>query len=291
MGDFNVHFENVENNNSRRLHGIIDIFNLTQSVTEPTHNQGHPLDLVLFKQSDNILLSTKLHHGLHLTTAILFKPDLSVPQKKPKTLYRCLKKIDTDTCKQDLSDVISPNSSIADYNNQFRSVLDKHAPLCRRTSRTRKPTPWFSSIAEQFYELKRERRKTERRWIKSKLTVHKQIYDSIKQKVTNLVDKAKKPYFSAKIQSSTTCKQVFQKNQKNKRKKRNSTPCSVKPFLRLFLQLLTLLISRLSFLNTSRRRSTPSETIFLFQTKLLALIPLSLEILYRPLILSLMTLS
>ena len=50
----------------------------------------------------------------------------------------------------------------------------------------------------------------ERRWLKSKLTVHKQIYDSIKQIVTNLVDKAKQAYYSAKIQSSTTCKQLFQ---------------------------------------------------------------------------------
>ena len=33
--------------------------------------------------------------------------------------------------------------------------------------------------------------------------------DSIKQKVTNLVDKAKQAYYSAKIQSSTTCKQLF----------------------------------------------------------------------------------
>ena len=60
MGDFNFHFENVENN-SRKLHDIIDIFNLTQSVTEPTHNQVPLLHLVLSKQSDNILLPTKLH--------------------------------------------------------------------------------------------------------------------------------------------------------------------------------------------------------------------------------------
>ena len=73
MGDFNFHFENLENNNSRKLHGIIDICNLIQSVTEPTHNQGHLLDLVLSKQSDNILLSTKLHHGL--TSCLLYTSD------------------------------------------------------------------------------------------------------------------------------------------------------------------------------------------------------------------------
>ena len=164
------------------------------------------------KQSDNILTSTKLHHGLTSDhTAILCKLDVSVPVQKPKTfLYRCLKKIDTGAFKQDLSHAVSQVSSISDYNNHLCSVLDKHAPLCRCTVRTRKPTPWFSSIAEQFCELKRERRQAERRWLKSKLTVHKQIYDSIKQIVTNLVDKAKQAYYSAKIQSSTTCKQLFQ---------------------------------------------------------------------------------
>ena len=79
-------------------------------------------------------------------------------------------------------------------------------PLSAVAVRTRKPTPWFSSIAEQFCELFRERRQAERRWLKSKVTVHKQIYNSIKQIVTNLVDKAKQAYYSAKIQSSTTCK-------------------------------------------------------------------------------------
>ena len=83
-------------------------------------------------------------------------------------------------------------------------------PLSAVAHPVRGSRPWFSSIAEQFCKLKRERRKAERRWLKSRLTVHQQIYDSIKQKVTDLVDKAKKTYFSAKIESSTTCKQLFQ---------------------------------------------------------------------------------
>ena len=209
--DFNFHSENVENNNSRKLHDI-DMFKLTQSISEPTHNQGHLLDLMFSKQSDNILISTKLHHGLTSDhTAILCKLDVSVPVQKPETFsYRCLRKIDTGAFKQDLSHAVSQFSSISDYNNHLCSVLDKHTPLCHCTVRTRKPTPWFSSIAEQFCELKREHRQAEIRWLKSKLTVHKQIYESIEQKVTNLADKAKQAYYSAKIQSSTTCKQLFQ---------------------------------------------------------------------------------
>ena len=45
MGDCNFNFENVENNNPRKLRDIIDMFNLTQSVSEPTHNQGYLLDI------------------------------------------------------------------------------------------------------------------------------------------------------------------------------------------------------------------------------------------------------
>ena len=43
IGDIKFNFENVENNNSRKLHDIIDTFNLTQSASDRTHNQGHLL--------------------------------------------------------------------------------------------------------------------------------------------------------------------------------------------------------------------------------------------------------
>ena len=80
-----INFENVENNNSRKLHDIIDMFNLTHSVSEPTHKQGHLLDLVFSKQGDNSLISTKLHHGLTSDhTAILCKLDVSVPVQSSK---------------------------------------------------------------------------------------------------------------------------------------------------------------------------------------------------------------
>ena len=81
-----------------------------------------------------------------------------------------------------ISLTLSQVSSISDYNNHLCSIHDKHAPLCCCTVRTWKLTPWFSSIAEQLCELKLEHLQAERRWLKSKLIIHKQIYDSIKQK-------------------------------------------------------------------------------------------------------------
>ena len=255
MGDFNFHFENLENKHSRKLHDIIDMFNLTQSVSEPTHNQDHLLDLVFSKQSDNILISTKLHHRPHIHLVQTWC--LCARTKTWNFSYWCLRKIDPGAFKQDLSHAVSQTSSVSDYNNHLCSVLDKHAPLCPCTVRTRKPTPWFSSIAEQLCELKQERRQAERRWLKSKLTVHKQIYDSIKQIVTNLVDKAKQAYYSAKIQSSTTRKQLFQNfNDEFVLKIINSAPaksCELDPIptTLLYENLDSLLPTITNIINTS----------------------------------------
>ena len=182
-------------------------------------------------------------------------------------LLYCILLYNTGAFKQDHSHAVSQVNSISDYSNHLCSVLDKHAPLCRCTVRTRNPTPWFSSIAEQFCELKRERRQAERRWLKSKLTVHKQIYDSIKQKVTNLVDNAKQAYYSAKIQSSTTCKQLYQ-NFNTILGKSRSLPSTFdwRPSECLFWLL--------HWENLQHQKKK-----ILLQTQLLALIPLSMDIL------------
>ena len=164
------------------------------------------------KRSDNSTFIQDNNIDIMLLTETWLRP------AKIADPYKNLKRFRTDASKRltpaplnKISLTLSHKSvqPISDYNNHLCSVLDKHASLCLCTVRTRKPTSWFSSIAELFCELKRERRQAERRWLKSKLTVHKQIYDSIKQKVTNLVDKSKQACYSAKIQCSTTCKQLF----------------------------------------------------------------------------------
>ena len=60
---------------------------------------------------------------------------------------------------------------------EFRSWPERRPSVCCHKVFSEKPTPWLSSIEDQLCELERERRKAERRWFKSKLIVHKQIYD------------------------------------------------------------------------------------------------------------------
>ena len=46
-GDFNFHFEDVSNCNTKKLCDLVDMFSLVQTVSGPTHWRGHTLDLVV----------------------------------------------------------------------------------------------------------------------------------------------------------------------------------------------------------------------------------------------------
>ncbi|KAJ0061934.1 hypothetical protein NL108_014510 [Boleophthalmus pectinirostris] len=48
-GDFNVHVDNVCDKNGKELSVVLETFGLTQYVSEPTHNRGHTLDLLITK--------------------------------------------------------------------------------------------------------------------------------------------------------------------------------------------------------------------------------------------------
>ena len=210
-GDFNVHYENVSDSKTMKIRDIISMFNFVQSVTEPTHVHGHILDLVLYPCFDSFVSSTNVCHDLtsdHMS--VLCK--LSIPKpahhRTTKTI-RSIHKIDKTKLKGDLESVIVSDMSLPDFNSNLQNLLDKHAPLHQVSIRTERATPWYNTVAPQLTELKRERRKAERCWRSSGLTIHKQIYNSIKRTIADLVQKTKTQFFSSKISASKTCKELY----------------------------------------------------------------------------------
>ena len=49
VGDFNIRVDKPEDRWTKELCCVLDNFGLTQHVTQPTHNRGHILDLVISK--------------------------------------------------------------------------------------------------------------------------------------------------------------------------------------------------------------------------------------------------
>ena len=86
------------------------------------------------------------------------------------------------------------------YNSTITELIDKHAPLITRVITIRQKTPWFS---EGLSEAKRQLRRAERRWRQSRLTVHRDMFTSLRDTYRHELITTKSAYFCDKIQEST----------------------------------------------------------------------------------------
>jgi len=89
--------------------------------------------------------------------------------------------------------------TVNNFNSTLSTLLDKHAPKSKRTVVEHTPNPW---INDQIIQAKRERRRRENDWRKSKLTVHLDIYKEHCQNVKNLIEKEKSEYYRNIINES-----------------------------------------------------------------------------------------
>ena len=206
MGDFNFHVDVPSDTVARNFLAVTSSFGLQQHVAFPTHIKGHTLDLVLSSPETGLVRESHVSasiggsdHFSVLTTVRAHKPSLPL-----KTInYRPLKRLNIEEFTKDLIDspfVSLPSddldSLLRQYDASVLSVLDKHAPICRRTFILRPYNPWYSNtIAAQ----RRQCRQAERKWRKSGLTVDAQIMQHRQKCLAESIFTAKATYYRDKI--------------------------------------------------------------------------------------------
>ena len=91
-------------------------------------------------------------------------------------------------------------------NDQLHALLDRHTPATQRRC------PGDDRLLGTLLSLRSNAPWSKRNdvlrggaWLRSRLTVHKQIFNAVKHKITRLVDNAKTSFYSSKIILSTTC--------------------------------------------------------------------------------------
>ena len=210
LGDFNLHYENTKDNAVNNFQTLLEEHDIQQLVTESTHKHHHTLDLVLTRRETSKVSNIKLHDiGLSDHHVISVELNYQKPTaKKQKVLSRNLKSINLEVFKEELSSSLSTNSleSVEDFNNCLRDVLDHHAPLRMRTLSSRPSAPWLTLRVKAS---KQEKRKAERQWKKSGLTVHKEIYNRNQKLTSDIVKEEKKKYFNDGIASCKSSKGLF----------------------------------------------------------------------------------
>ena len=115
---------------------------MTQHVNCFTHRRGHILDLVITRTSENTIQRIHVEDpGLSDHSAIFFHMTGKLPAHVRRTLqYRLHRSIDTtsfnkDLCRSDLvkNPATSLTARVVQYNTVLGNLLDKHAPIRKKT--------------------------------------------------------------------------------------------------------------------------------------------------------------
>ncbi len=204
-GDFNLHVDNSEDSDAANFLQILDSCGLKQHIHEPTHREGHTLDLIITREDENVLYSAPIvdfmisDHLSVLAKLHVPKPPLAVKQ----VTFRKLKTIDVDAFSRDLANsnlVVSPpedlDSLVSEYNRTLQTLLDKHAPEKTRHMVIRHRDPWFNDHIKQE---KVKRKKLEKSWRTSKTMAAREQFKLQRNHVTLLMERAKTEFYSSKV--------------------------------------------------------------------------------------------
>lgn len=209
IGDFNLHIDVTSDPHTKHFSDILATLDLTQHVHQSTHVKGHILDLVISRSEDHSLSPIAVHRAdisdHHLLTFSISK-ELQ-DQGRQEVTVRSLKKVDSEAFAQTVSanlaavvsDVSDLKGKVDIYNTILADALDTHAP--ERTIRLKGTVskPWYT---DEIHLARQMRRRLERRYIKSGLEIHKQLWKEQERVVVALINKKKAEFYIERFQLS-----------------------------------------------------------------------------------------
>ncbi len=215
VGDFNFPMQDVAHPDVIRMQDLLDTFALKQHVTEATHINGGLLDLVMSRECDELISGSPLQSPFSDHNAILSELHIRKPPlPRNITFSRNWKRINMDTLLMDLEKsplFVSPSTEITAFltqlNDCINNVVDKHAPIRKKCTVIRPYTPWFNG---DIANAKKEKRKAESTWRRTRSEVSRQIFCEKKNKVVHLIKKAKIEYYNNSLTECSDQKQIFQ---------------------------------------------------------------------------------
>ncbi len=207
-GDFNIHVDDDEDHDASVFLETLDLHDLKQHVNKPTHKRNHTLDLLISRKDSNLVTNPSVVGGLpsdHFAVKCILNIARPGPSVK-RVICRSLRKIKTEDFNNDIKTSMDALSKVNDMDvlaNRFRDALAKtlndHAPLTERSIILRPHAPWYT---DSLRAEKQERRRRERKWQKTGLTVDKHSYQEQCDNYNNLLAKTKTDYHSNEVAES-----------------------------------------------------------------------------------------
>ncbi len=177
---------------------------MEQHVSDSTHVDGHTLDLVVSRVTDEVVQCCEVGPFIsdHNSILISLKSGKHHAIRK-KTTFRKIKSIDIQKFSDNIESsglqqplALDVNEMVSSYNTVLQELLDTHAPKKMRAIAQRQSQPWMN---DDIAAAKRIRHQYERLWRKTKLTVHRIAYKDSCEEVKKLIKEAKSSYFIKQI--------------------------------------------------------------------------------------------
>ena len=108
--------------------------------------------------------------------------------------------ITTKTLPYDLGNLVTM------YNKTLSKILDSHTPLVTRSARDHPSAPW---ITVHIRMTLRQRRGAERKWRKTCINIHQQIFIEKRNAVKQEIESAKSQYHCQKMDTITCSKDLY----------------------------------------------------------------------------------
>ena len=136
--------------------------------------------------------------------AVLFTVPYNRPSIGKKMIFRKYKTVDLLELKHDVAQsamcAVPASTAIESayqYHHVLSATLDKRAPMRTNLVSGRTEAPWLNN---GIWDARARRRKAERRWRETGLTIHRDIFNTERLRVNTLVQSQKRDYYALKIQ-------------------------------------------------------------------------------------------
>ena len=161
LGNFNVHYGNVDDKNASDLAAILNDTNLQQHVKSATHYRDNILDLVITPVTGSVLTDVSVESLLTDHHVIVCKLASNKPRPiRKEIIYRNISAIDNQTFARDLLElplVTTPADDIETLCDQYKSqlliLINDHAPDIRRTVNVRARQPWRNDDLQRMRQM------------------------------------------------------------------------------------------------------------------------------------------
>ena len=172
-GDFNIHAQDVDDPDARRLSDLLASFDMVQHVHGPTHRCGNTLDLVVTPaqcQLDGDVTVDPAGMLSDHSLVVCRVPVAVQPAPVFEHRTRSWRRVDRETLRlaleeSELCQPVSPDADVDQlfdkYDTVLRGIADRLAPLHTVRRRHGRRAPWFDA---ECRNLRRECRRFERRY-------------------------------------------------------------------------------------------------------------------------------